>query len=106
MVQIPITPPRIKESLLLRRSIFWMRLLIAGKRSDGEGNCGEGKIIKSRAEPAFLAVSKRQKAAGKTKSISGISNITRQILIIIKKALMVAKDAVVIEMLRPQRAEI
>lgn len=63
MVQMLITPPRIKESLLLRKLIFWIRLLIAGKRSDEEGNCGEGKLIKLRAEPAFLAVNKRQTVA-------------------------------------------
>lgn len=38
MVQTPITPPRIKESRLLRKLIFWMRLLMAGKRSEGWGS--------------------------------------------------------------------
>ena len=41
--QIAITPPKISESLLLRRLIFWTKLFINGNRS--EYNVKESPII-------------------------------------------------------------
>lgn len=53
---MPITPPRMKESRLLRKLILWMRLLMVGKRSVGGEECGEGKIIKVEGDVPLLAV--------------------------------------------------
>lgn len=64
MVQTPITEPRMSESLLFRRLIRWMRLLIAGNRSEGvkcEGSTAIALILVETLMDAFFQ-GKRQKA--------------------------------------------